>query len=230
MNDLQETLHRLGEAGHDQDLGSALEQVVLSSTAMFGVSGCGVMIADQDVVLHYAAASDEEGRKLERAQSETGHGPCVDALVHDAVVTTRDVTVDERWPELHERMGATRVRAVLGMPIHLAGVAIGSLNAYQDHAYDWRDEEAQGMAAYARLIERLLGLAMRASHQEQLARQLQHALDHRVPIERAVGVLMARRGLDPVDAFEVLRQRARERRRRVVAIAEEVLRDRDLGG
>jgi GAF domain-containing protein len=230
MDELQVTLERLREAALGQEIQSALDQVVNSSTTLFGVAGCGVMFADGDHVLHYVAASDEEGRKLEHAQADVGRGPCVDALVHDSVVATRDVTADERWPLLHGPLGETRVRAVLGMPVHLAGAAVGSLNAYREHAHDWREAEAAGLAAYAQLIESLLVVALHASHHERLARQLQHALDHRVVIERAVGVLMARRGLDAVTAFDALRRHARERRRRVADVAEEVLREGDLSG
>jgi hypothetical protein len=98
VEDLHSTLERLRDAARGQEIQNALDQVVRSSTTAFGVAGCGVMFADGEHVLHYAAASDEEGRKLEEAQSAAARGPCVDALVHDTVVTTRDVTADERWP------------------------------------------------------------------------------------------------------------------------------------
>jgi GAF domain-containing protein len=228
MDDLSRTFDQLREAARDEEIQKVLDQVVRSSTDVFGVSGCGVMLADGEHVLHYVAASDDEGRKLEHAQAEAARGPCVDALVHDTVVSTRDVTADERWPVLHGPLGETRVRAVLGMPIHLAGAAVGSLNAYRDVPYDWTETESAGMAAYGQLVDSLLVVALHASHHERLARQLQHALDHRVPIERAVGVLTARRGVDAVVAFDVLRRHARDRRRRVADVAEDVLRDGDL--
>jgi AmiR/NasT family two-component response regulator len=43
-------------------------------------------------------------------------------------------------------------------------------------------------------------------------------------------VLMARRALDAVTAFDTLRRHARERRRRVADVAEDVLRQGDLSG
>ena len=51
-------------------------------------------------------------------------------------------------------------------------------------------------------------------------------LANRVTIERAIGVMMATYSLDAVEAFNVLRQRARSQRRRVAEIAAEVLSDR----
>jgi hypothetical protein len=56
-----------------------------------------------------------------------------------------------------------------------------------------------------------------------VAGQLQYALDYRVVIERAVGYLMGTHGLDAVTAFDVLRKRARDSRRRVADVATEML-------
>ena len=56
-----------------------------------------------------------------------------------------------------------------------------------------------------------------------MADQLQYALDYRVVIERAVGYLMGAHRLDAVTAFDLLRRRARDSRRRVADVAAEVL-------
>jgi GAF domain-containing protein len=204
-------------------LPSALEQVVESATSLFAVTGSGIMFADDQHELHYVAASDGHGRHLEKLQERAGRGPCVDALLLDTVIQTRDVTTDERWRLLHDELAGTPVRAVVGIPVHLAGAAVGSLDAYHDGPHDWTEDEVRGMVAYAGLVESLLVTALRAERQERLATQLQHALDHRVAIERAVGMIMARRGLEAVDAFNVIRTAARSSRRRVVDVADELL-------
>jgi AmiR/NasT family two-component response regulator len=84
------------------------------------------------------------------------------------------------------------------------------------------------MVAYAGLVENLLVTALRAERQEALATQLQHALDHRVAIERAVGMVMARRSLEAVDAFNLIRNAARSSRRKVADVAAELLGGGDL--
>jgi AmiR/NasT family two-component response regulator len=48
-------------------------------------------------------------------------------------------------------------------------------------------------------------------------------LDHRVLIERAVGVLMGEHRIDAVSAFNRLRHDARSARRRAVDVARDVL-------
>ncbi len=226
--DVRRAIDALREKGSDSQLPSALEQVIESATSLFNVTGSGIMFADDEHELHYVAATDAHGRHLEKLQSHAGRGPCVDALMLDTVIRTSDVTTDGRWRVLHEELAETPVRAVVGIPVHLAGAAVGSLDAYHERPHDWSDDEVRGLAAYAGLVESLLVTALRAERHERLATQLQHALEHRVSIERAVGMVMARRNLEAVDAFNVIRSAARSSRRRVADVAAELLDRGDL--
>ena len=65
---------------------------------------------------------------------------------------------------------------------------------------------------------------MQSEQRGELATQLQRALDARVVIEQAKGAMVARDGVTPGAAFERMRRRARAERRRVLEIAEEVMR------
>jgi hypothetical protein len=207
----------------DDSLPDALDHAVHSAKAFFGVAGAGIMFLDDEHALHYVASTDPDSRRLEEAQREDGRGPCVDALVLDRTVRTRDVTADERWPDLGARLQGSGVRAVLGMPLHLAGAAVGSIDLYRDRPHRWEDGEVERFSGYAALVERMFVTALRATRHETLAEQLQRALDHRVVIERAIGMLMAQRSLDAPDAFELLRASARSSRRRAHEVAEDIL-------
>jgi GAF domain-containing protein len=226
--EVQDAIERLRAKQSDTQLPSALEQVVQSATSLFAVTGSGIMFADDQHELHYVASSDGHGRHLEKVQEHAGRGPCVDALLLDTVIQTRDVTADTRWRVLHDELADTPVRAVVGIPVHLAGAAVGSLDAYHDGPHDWTEDEVRGMKAYAGVVESLLATTLRAERHERLALQLQHALDNRVAIERAVGMVMARRGLEAVDAFNIIRNAARSSRRRVIDVAAELLGGADL--
>ena len=65
-------------------------------------------------------------------------------------------------------------------------------------------------------------LVVYADAQERKVSQLQAALDSRVIIEQAIGILAERFDLPFEDAFEVLRAAARNSRREVRAVAEEL--------
>ncbi len=205
------------------NLAPVLQQVVDAVTEVFSSGGAGIMLLDEDSVLRYAAASDASAQVLERVQVELGHGPCVDALIHDHVVVTDDLTADARWPELGEVIEATSVRAVLGLPVHVGGTAVGSLDVYHAQAHHWTEAEREALLAFNRIVESLVGTALLADQKSTLALQLQKALDNRVLIERAVGVIMAVEQLDATDAFDRLRRVARSHRQPAVEVARDVL-------
>jgi GAF domain-containing protein len=220
---LERSLGALEREVPGEGLMEALQHVLESTRRLFAASGAGFMMVDESALLRAVAATDEPGRRLEERQEEEGHGPCVDALTFDHVVSTDDLAGDERWPELLPDLPEAGVRAVLGAPIHVSGVPVGSLNVYRDHPTGWSDGEVSALQSYAALIGSLLRSALHAREGERLSQQLQHALDHRVQIERAVGVVMGRHRVDAVTAFNQLRDVARRRQKKVIDVAFEVL-------
>jgi GAF domain-containing protein len=220
---LEHSLAALRRHSAGDGLLDALHQVIAATRALFDASGAGIMMVDDDSVLAAVAATDDVGRLLEVRQQETGGGPCVDALTFDRVVSTADLASDERWPALLPELPELGVRSVLGIPLHATRVPIGSLNVYRDQPGAWSDSEVSALEAYAELVENLLGSALQAQEHEQLAAQLQYALDTRVAIERAVGVVMGRERINAVAAFNRLRSSARSTGRKVADVAAELL-------
>lgn len=220
---LRGALARIRSASPGHALRPSLELVCRAAVDLFGVDGCGLMMLDDAQVLRYVVATDDAGRILEQVQEEVGEGPCVDALLHDVTVATSDVTDDDRWPQAGTRLRSTPVRAVLGLPVKAGGGAVGSLNLYRSQPYSWDDSEIDALRAFAGMGEGLIATALLAEARDEMAEQLQHALDHRVNIERAVGVLMGRHQLDPVGAFNLLRTEARSQRRKAIEVADDIL-------
>jgi GAF domain-containing protein len=220
---LDASVKALGERIGAAPLTDALQALLDATQVLFDASGSGVMFVDEGSMLRAIAATDQPGRLLETRQEETGEGPCVDALVLDRIVHSADLAADERWPKLVPELPDQGVRAVLGVPVHAAGITVGSLNVYRDAPHQWDESEIQALETYAGLIERLLGTALHAEQLTQLAQQLQHALDNRVLIERAVGLVMGRDGTDAVTAFNQLRRAARSSERKALDVAVEVL-------
>ena len=222
---LAESLRRLATSGQGNDgVVSALEQVLDACVALFDVDGAGILVADEQDMLRYVAATDGPGRLLEQTEAEAGQGPCTEAFISGAVVTSPDVTDEtERWPVLARAMADQPVRAVLGTPVRIGGVPVGTLDVYKESAHDWDDSEVAALARYAEVIATTMTAALQAHTAGELARQLQYALDYRVVIERAVGFLMAKEDLDPGAAFNALRTAARSRRTKIGEIAEHVL-------
>ena len=219
---LRSSLQRLREAAFDADVVGVLKRTVDAVHGVFGYGGAGIMFITESGYLAYVAASDEVGRQLEEAQASVGQGPCYESYVYAREVVSNDVHADGRWPDLRARL-SDQVRAVAGVPVLLGGSPVGTLNVYRDEPVEWDKSDVNALTAYGALIAEVLAAALAAQEHGVVAGQLQYALDYRVVIERAVGYLMGTHRLDAVTAFDVLRKRARDSRRRVADVATEIL-------
>ena len=223
---LAASLRILGDPPPRHPLRQSLQQVIDACVQVFAVSGCGLMVADSQSILRYAVASDSRSRVLEDVQLETGEGPCVDTFVRDELTLTGDLATDDRWPTVSEAMGRLGVHGMLGVPVRLSGITVGSLDVYVDRPHTWDRSEQQALARYADVVGSITEVALAAHQAGELAEQLNYALDHRVPIERGIGYLMGRDQVGRAEAFNRLRRSARNTRRKIGDVAETLL---DLG-
>jgi PAS domain S-box-containing protein len=204
------------------DLATMLEEVVQAAAALLRADGAGLILLYVDGGLRWVAATGQDELAFAEAQRDLDEGPCIDALERDETVWTRDLRADPRWPRLG-RAAADRLRAVLAVPIKVGGRPIGTCNVLTARPHDWSRADVAAMRAYATVLGRLLGTATDASRKEQLAEQLQQALDRRVLIEQAKGMLMAHMGMDADGAFALIRRQARSSGRKVADVAGEII-------
>jgi hypothetical protein len=106
--------------------------------------------------------------------------------------------------------------------VELAGGPVGVLDLYRARPHLWDDSEMTAQA-FAGVLGNLLNALAAAQASGRLAEQFQYALEHRVRVEQAKGVLMSRYGLDEATAFARLRRTARSSRQTVDAVAREVV-------
>jgi GAF domain-containing protein len=203
----------------DRDgLEHALEHVVSETSRIFAIDGAGLLLLAEGDLLRYVAASSERGRIIETLQEQVDEGPCVDAFEQGEPVVAADVASDPRWPSFGPLAGEHGVHAILGVPVRLEG-SVGTLNVYAAKRHDWDDGEIEAIQAYARIIASVLRSSIEAHMQGKVTEQLRYALDRRVLIEQAKGILMEREGLSSGAAFERIRSRARSHRERVIDVA-----------
>jgi GAF domain-containing protein len=196
----------------------ALEHVVEETSRIFSVDGAGLLLLAEGDVLRYVVASSERGRIVETLQEQVDEGPCVDAFEQGGPVAAADVASDPRWPLFGPLAARHGVHALMGVPVVLEG-AVGTLNVYSSDRHDWDDGEVEAIQAYARILASVLRSSIEAHLQGKVTEQLRYALDRRILIEQAKGILMEREGLDSGAAFERIRGRARSNRERVIDVA-----------
>jgi GAF domain-containing protein len=211
-------------------LRGAVEQATKASVSVFeDVDGAGLMLVDPDDTLRWVTASSPAALALERGQEEVQAGPCVDAYRKATVVHTDDLATDPRYQELWEHLRDVPLRSVLSAPVQITSTPVGSLNVYAARPRDWDDTDADACVAMARVLAALLQAAVTAQLRGVEVQQLRYALEHRVVIEQAKGILMEREGLDAQGAFDRIRSAARRDRVRVAEVAHRIVRREPWG-
>jgi len=201
----------------------ALERVMASADALFGVDGTALMLVDRDQALRNLAVSDPRAGLLEELQEEHGEGPCVDAFEDKQPVAADDLASDDRWPAFAPAAVGGGLVAVLASPIPYSDHAVGVVVVFAGDPHPWTEAEQEAIVAFTELVALLILNAMEASERGKLAGELQLALSSRVVIEQAKGVLVGRHGLTTRQAFERLRRQARDQRRPLSEVARAVV-------
>jgi transcriptional regulator with GAF, ATPase, and Fis domain len=188
------------------DVADLLYGLVEHCVSLLDAAAAGIMLADQRGGLQVMAASTERTRLLELFQLQNDEGPCLDCFRTGQLVAVPDLTVvADRWPRFAAAARQEGYAAVHALPLRLREQIIGALNLFSGQPGDLPIDDlpvAQALADVATigiLHERAI------HHHETLIEQLQGALNSRIIIEQAKGVLAEHGGLDMDQAFHRLR-------------------------
>jgi hypothetical protein len=213
MNDerLVETFVELADTLIDDfDVIDFLHLLVDRCVELLDVDAAGLLLADQHGQLQLIASSNEHVRLLELFQLQNDEGPCLDAFATGNTVSDADLTGAEvRWPRFALAATGAGFAAVDALPMRLRSDVIGALNLFRIKAGDLNELALR--TARAMVDVATIGLLQERSirHQEILTEQLQTALNSRVVIEQAKGLVAERLGVDMEGAFAALRGYAR---------------------
>lgn len=190
---------------------------------LLDVDAAGLMLVAADQSLHVVASSNRTVHVLELFELEAQEGPCVECYATGQPVVSQDLAGDgTRWPRFADQALAAGIHAVHALPMRLRGRVIGALNLFHRTTGQMGPTDvaiAQALADVATIAV----LQHRAVTEAQvLSDNLQVALNSRVVIEQAKGVLAERLGTGMSDAFELLRQHARRNNQRLTDVAQDV--------
>lgn len=204
---------------------SAMDELTSSVTEVLGLAGSGVSLAREGrlelATTHGFAIAD-----VERIQERAQVGPGMSAHATGMVVTVTDLGARiHQWPAYCAASAAAGISSVASLPMQpqAGGQVVGALTLYADGPRVWADEDVAAAAVMTGMAG--VGVIHAAQHRRQveLAEQLQRALDSRVIIEQAKGVLIARHRIAAEQAFERLRRYARNRSVTVASVADAVV-------
>jgi GAF domain-containing protein len=190
---------------------------------LLGVSAAGLLLADGQGTLQVVAASSERTRLLELFQLQTDQGPCVECFRTGQPVSVADLPSAGRWPRFTAAAAQVGFAAVHALPMRLRTEVIGALNFFDVNTGALDTDKLRIGQALADVATIGL-LQQRAIHRRDiLTEQLQTALNSRILIEQAKGVLAERLHLDVADAFTLLRSGARSHNRQLSDLAQAIV-------
>lgn len=209
----------------DFDVVDLSDRLVRSCLDLLHVSAAGILLDGQQGALQVLASSSDEMRVLELLQLQSNEGPCYEAFRTGEPVTGIDLMrAEARWPRFAPAARAQGMRIVYALPMRLRERTIGALNLFCIDPAGLTAEELSAARTMATMATIGILTHRQARQQELLAEQLQRALDSRIVIEQAKGVVAERTGVQMTEAFDMLRATARGSRRRLVDVATEAAR------
>ncbi|MDX6197415.1 MAG: hypothetical protein QOJ79_566 [Actinomycetota bacterium] len=213
----------------DFDISDVLDHLAQACVDLVGATAAGILLAHPGDTLRVVAASDESSHLLEVFQLQGQSGPCLDAYASGRPVEVPDLGASaERWPQFAERAAALGFRSVHAFPMRLRTEVIGAVNLFHATPTVLAVEDAHVAQALAD-IATISVIQMRLLRERvEVAEQLQLALNSRVVIEQAKGMLAEVGGVEMGRAFDALRRYARDGNLRLTAVAEAIV-SRELG-
>ena len=184
------------------------------------VAAAGLMLVAPDGDLRVMASSSEAMRVLELFELQSQEGPCLDCYRSGGPVVNQDLdSVNGRWPRFAPVALAAGFHSVHALPLRLRGAVIGALNLFraQPGTLDEDDLAACRALADVATISLIQERALREAR--MTSEQLQRALNSRVIIEQAKGVLAGQANIDMDIAFKALRGYARNNNLLLVDVA-----------
>ena len=189
------------------------------------VAAAGLMLVAPEGDLRVMASSSDAMRVLELFELQAEEGPCLDCHRTGEPVTSPDLALAyDRWPVFAPEAAASGFHAVHALPMRLRGTVLGALNLFHVEPGDMPAADVEAAQALAD-VATIAILQHRAVLEAQVVTaQLNHALNSRVVIEQAKGMVAERVGINMEQAFSALRSHARNHNRRLVDVADEVIR------
>ena len=212
----------------EYDVLDLLHTLVDECVGLLDATAAGLMLAGPDGVLQVLASTSEESRLIEVLQQETGAGPCVECYATGVPVTIRDIAgTGDRWPKFKDEAAAQGYQSVHAFPLRVRGKTIGAMNLFRTETGEMSEEDvAIGQAlADVSTVSILQERTLRES--ATVNDQLQRALNSRILVEQAKGMIAHNSNITTDEAFQVLRAHARSHRTNLKDTAAAVL-DRTL--
>ena len=212
----------------DYDVLDLLQQLVDTCVDLLEIDQAGILLVGNSGYLELAASTSESNRVVEAMQLAAEAGPCIESFETGTSVSVPDIRVHTaRWPEFASIALEQGFFAVHAIPLRLRDTRIGALNLMRTSLGELGADDVLAAQAFADVATIGILQHRALSDSGRLNLQLQFALDSRIVIEQAKGVVANSHLISMDEAFALIRSYARSNHLSITEVASQLV-DRRL--
>jgi GAF domain-containing protein len=202
------------------DVVEFLHDLTVKAAAVSGAEAVGLVLTDQQDRIRYMASNNAEGKLLELFQIQNDDGPCREAIRTGVPVVNANLgEAADRWPLFAPAARAAGFQSVHAFPLRVQEHTIGALNIFGTDDVHFDPDDVRAVQALTHVATISIVTERNRYQAEEVAEQLQSALDSRVVVEQAKGALARAESITASEAFDVMRTTARATRQKVSDVA-----------
>jgi len=194
----------------DYDVVDLLQLLVDRCQHLFDVSAAGILLSDESGDLELVVSTSEASRLVELMQLSAEAGPCIECFRSGRPVSLDDISeAPSEWSDFQQSALSLGFFSIQAVPLRLRDSTIGTLNLLRADVGPMPQNDVVAAQALADVATIGIIQERRIRESDAVRQQLQRALNTRIVIEQAKGVVAHQRSIAPDDAFEVIRRYAR---------------------
>lgn len=198
--------------------------LVNAAVSLTSADDAGIVLADDNQILHVIASTRERAVAVEEAQIGATEGPCFESFRTGRTIDVPDIAaVAHRWPEFTKTATEFGYRAAHATPLTVEGTTLGAMNVFSLTPGPLPLPDVALIAALAHVTTVGLLQGRRARQQADTNDALRRALESRDRIERAKEMLAAHRHIRSDHAFTLLQRHSQRAHTSLDATARRVL-------
>lgn len=208
----------------DFDIVELLTTLADRCVEVLDIAAAGILLVDPGGDLRAMASSSDAMRIVELFELQSREGPCLDCYRTGRQVVNQDLTAaGSRWPQFAPVAVAAGFRGADAVPMRLRGDIVGALNLFRSDPGSLNPDDVLAAQALADIATIAIIQNAAALDARRLNDQLSEALNSRIAIEQAKGMIAERETIDMEQAFGGLRAYARNHNERIVDVAARII-------
>jgi GAF domain-containing protein len=223
-----EELGRLALREHSME--SLMQRVVdLTKVVMpgHGEASISLLVNDRPST---AVFTGELALDCDEKQYGRGNGPCLQAARTGEPVEMPDARTETRWGDYPRQAAERGALSSLSIPLPMSEGVAGALNVYAREVDAFGSESRAAARRFAPYAGVAVSNMYAYRNAQDLADNLQTAIESRAVIDQAKGILMERHKLTADQAFQVLARISMQSNTKLRVVADELVTTGQLSG